>query len=82
MAGPRVRIRPLTIVLGVLAVLFVIAGIVYATTKAADLPGFFPGQEDGSTRKHVKHALGMFTLAVASLVGAWLTTGPSGDTAE
>ncbi len=79
MASQNIRVRPWTILLVVLAILFVIAGIVYVTHTAAGLPSFFPGHDAHSKTHHYKHAAGMFTLAVVALIGAWMTTGPSKD---
>jgi len=70
------RIRPLTIVLILVAVALVVAGVVYFTQTAADLPSFFPGHAAHSTTHHIKHGMAMITLAVLALGGAWFTTAP------
>jgi amino acid permease len=70
------RIRPLTIVLLLLAVVLIAGGVVYFTKTAADLPGFFPGHTAHSTKHHVKHGLALITLAVFALGAAWFTTAP------
>ncbi len=72
----KIKIRPLTVGLFLLAILLVVIGVVYFTKTAADLPSFFPGHAAGSTRHHVKHGLVAFTLAVVALVAAWFTTAP------
>ena len=72
----KIKFRPLTGLLIALAVLFVLAGVVYLSKSAANLPSFFPGHQAGSAHKHTKHGLAMFGLAVLSLVGAWFTTAP------
>jgi hypothetical protein len=72
----NIRIRPLTIVLVVLAAVFVLAGVIYLTRTAADLPAFFPGHTAHSSHHHIKHGLAMFGLAVLALIGAWFTTAP------
>jgi hypothetical protein len=76
-SSQRIRIRPLTIALILLAALFVVAGVVYFTTEAKSLPSFFPGHDVALARKHTKHGIAMIGLAVLSLVGAWFTTAPS-----
>jgi len=76
----NIRIRPLTIVLVVLAVIFIAAGVVYFTKTAADLPSFFPGHDAHSTTHHTKHGIAMIGLAVIALVGAWFTTAPEKPT--
>jgi hypothetical protein len=73
---PKVKIRPLTIGLIVLAAVLVLIGIIYLTRTAADLPAFFPGHAAHSTRHHVKHGIAALTLAVLALVGAWVSTAP------
>jgi len=72
----KIVMRPLTWVLIALAVVFVIAAVVYFTTTATHLPAFFPGHQSGSTKKHTKHGLVMLGLAVVALIGAWFTTAP------
>jgi amino acid permease len=76
MATTNVRIRPLTIILVVVAVVLVAIGIVYLTKTAADLPSFFPGHTAHDTEHHTKHGLAAIGLAVVALIGAWLTTAP------
>jgi hypothetical protein len=72
----RVQVRPLTIVLVLLALAFAAAGVVYFTTEAKSLPSFFPGHDASLATKHIKHGLAMVTLAIVSLIGAWFTTKP------
>jgi divalent metal cation (Fe/Co/Zn/Cd) transporter len=72
----NIKIRPVTIVLLVVALVLIFVGFVYLTTAAASLPAFFPGHAAHSTHHHVKHALAAFILAIAALIGAWLTTSP------
>lgn len=72
----NIRIRPLTIALAILAVVLIIAGVVYLTKTAGDLPAFFPGHAAHSTKHHYKHGIAMFVLALLALGGAWFTTAP------
>lgn len=72
----NVKIRPLTIVLVLVAVGLVGLGVVYFTTTAGRLPSLMPGHEAGSARHHIKHGLAMIGLAVIALIGAWFTTSP------
>jgi hypothetical protein len=74
------RIRPLTIVLVVVAAGLIAIGIVYLTTTAGHLPSLFPGHAAHSSHYHVKHALAAFSLAVVALIGAWFTTAPDKST--
>jgi len=73
----RFRFRPLTGVLIVVGVVLVVIAIVYFTTTATDLPGFFPGHQAGSTRHHTKHGIAVLGLAALCFVGAWFTTAPA-----
>ena len=70
------RIRPLTILLVVLAIALVAGGVVYFTETAHDLPAFFPGHDVHSTTHHTKHGIALITLAVLALGAAWFTTAP------
>jgi len=73
---PKFRIRPITILLVLLALALVAVGVVYFTKTAADLPAFFPGHAAHSTTHHVKHGIAMIILACVALGGAWFTTAP------
>jgi hypothetical protein len=75
----NVQIRPWTVVLLVLGVVFVALGIMYFATSARDLPNFVPGHQSGATKRHVKHGLAMLGLAALALIGAWFTTSPDSD---
>jgi hypothetical protein len=76
MASSTVKVRPLTVVLIVLAVFFVAAGIYYFVTPAHSLASFVPGHEAHGTNHHIKHGIAMIGLAVVALIGAWFTTAP------
>ena len=73
------KLRPLTIVLIVVAIALVVVAIVYFTTTATKLPSFFPGHQAGSTRHHTKHGIAVLGLAVLALIGAWFTTSTRGE---
>jgi hypothetical protein len=73
--------KPLIIACGVLAIVFVILAVVYFMKTAADLPGFLPGHDAHSTKHHVKHGVAMIGLAVLSLIGAWMLSGPQKSSA-
>jgi hypothetical protein len=72
----EIKIRPLTIVLIVLSVIFVAAGIYYFVTPAHNLAAFVPGHEAHGSNHHIKHGIAMIGLAVLALIGAWFTTTP------
>lgn len=71
-------IRPLAIVLLLVAIACVVVGVIYLTTPAADLPGFIPGKPDyevSSDRKYTKRGIAMLGLALVPLIGAWYASG-------
>jgi cytochrome b561 len=72
----KMRIRPLTIGLVLLAVVLVAIAVVYFTKTAADLPGFFPGHAAHATKHHYKHGVAVILLALLALGAAWFTTAP------
>jgi hypothetical protein len=78
----KVRIRPLTVLLLVIAAALVIVGIMYFTRTAADLPAFFPGHAAHSTKHHTKHGIAAIGLAIVAIIAAWFTTAPSSDTSR
>jgi hypothetical protein len=43
----------------------------YFLTPAGSLPDFVPGYEQGSTRVHLTHALGMAAIGVVAFLLAW-----------
>jgi hypothetical protein len=77
----NVRIRPLTIVLLVIAALLVVVSVLYFARTAADLPSFFPGHAAHSSKHHLKHGLAALGLAVVVVIAAWFTTAPKTDAA-
>ena len=72
-----IHVKPATIALIVLGLLFVIVAIVYFTKTATDLPSFMPGHQSGVSKHHTKHGVAMLGLAVLSWIGAWFTTAPA-----
>jgi hypothetical protein len=76
------RIRPLTVLLVLVAVTLVVVGVVYFMETAAQLPSFFPGHDAHSTTHHIKHGMAMIMLAVLALGGAWFTTAPERAASE
>lgn len=75
-AMPKVRIRPLTILLVLGALVLIAIGVVYVTKTAADLPAFFPGHTARDATHHYKHGAAAFTLALVAIGAAWFTTAP------
>ncbi|MGA7805749.1 hypothetical protein [Bradyrhizobium sp.] len=62
------------LVLILLGVVLLVIAAVYFVVPADQLPGFFPGHEDGVTRVHMKHGVisgvaGLVLLAAGTWVG-------------
>ena len=62
------------LVLTLLGVILLVIGAVYFFVPADQLPGFFPGHEEGVTRVHMKHGIvsgvaGIFLVAAGILMG-------------
>jgi hypothetical protein len=74
--------RPLTWVFLAIAVVCVVAAVVYFTKSAEHLPSFFPGHQAGLTKTHTKHGIAMLVVAVFALIGAWFTSAPRPDSAD
>jgi hypothetical protein len=75
----RFVIRPLTVVLLIVAALCLAAAVMYLVTPAGQLPSLVPGHQAGSAHHHTTHALLMFILAGLAVVGAWFTTNPASE---
>jgi amino acid permease len=61
------------LILTLLGVVLLVVAAVYFLLPADQLPGFFPGHEDGVARMHYKHGI---VAAVAGIVllgaGVWM----------
>jgi amino acid permease len=69
----------ISLVLYVVAALFLIVAIIYFVEPANHLPSFFPGSSDTLTKKHVTHAVAALGLAVVAVVLAWFQGGKKSD---
>ena len=58
------------VILGVIALLFIVAGIVYIAVPAESLPGFM-GHVAHSTGHHPLRAAGCLIVGVVCAIGAW-----------
>jgi uncharacterized membrane protein HdeD (DUF308 family) len=65
----------------VVGIVLIVVGIVYFVEPAKSLPGFFPGQQDGSNHHHVKHGIAAFLVGLACLAFAWFRSGPKSQRA-
>ena len=71
-SGGRSAGRTVTaVILAIIAILFIIAGIIYLAEPAKSLPSFIPGRVAGSTGHHPLRAAGTLILGVIFFVGAW-----------
>jgi hypothetical protein len=60
----------LAVLLGVIAVLFIVAAIIYLAEPAGSLT-ILPGHIPGSTGHHPLRAAGCFVVGIVFAVGAW-----------
>jgi hypothetical protein len=64
--------RPVSLIAGLLGVLFLALAAAYWFIPAGDLPSFFPGFVASSARVHFKHAIGSLIIALVLFAFAWL----------
>ena len=62
------------LVLTLLGVVLLVVAVVYFLVPADQLPGFFPGHEDGVARVHMKHgiiagAIGLVLIGAGTFMG-------------
>jgi hypothetical protein len=75
----RRAVKPITIILVVIGVIFFVIGFVYLTTKVRDLPQFLGGKTPGKKHPHryggtyKKRAIASFILGILAFVGAYYT---------
>jgi hypothetical protein len=55
-----------------LAIICVIAAIMYFTMQASSLPTFMPGYAAGSARIHTTHALAATVAAIVLVIFGWV----------
>jgi len=56
----------------VLAIICVIAAVMYFVMQAGQLPSFMPGYEAGSVHMHMKHGIIAAVAAVVLFVIGWM----------
>ncbi len=61
----------LAVILGIIALVFIVAAIIYMIEPAKSLPSFIPGHIDGSTGHHPLKASGSLVVGIVFAVGAW-----------
>ena len=63
----------LAVILGIIALVFIVVAIIYLAEPAKSVPSFIPGHIAGSTGHHPLKATGSFVVGVVFAVGAWFT---------
>ncbi len=63
----------LAVILGIVAVIFIIVAVFYLAEPAKSLPSFIPGHIAGSTGHHPIRAVGSLVVGIIFAVGAWFT---------
>ena len=59
------------VVLGVIAVVFIVVAVIYLAEPAKSLPSFVPGHIAGSSGHHPLKATGSFVVGIVFAVAAW-----------
>lgn len=62
-------------ILVILALISIFIAIIYFTKPASNLPHFYPGYSQGSSHKHVKHAVAFIGLSAILFLSAWMVSG-------
>ncbi len=63
----------LAVILGIIALVFIVVAIIYLAEPAKSLPSIIPGHIAGSTGHHPLKATGCFVVGIIFAVGAWFT---------
>ena len=63
----------LAVILGIIALIFIVVGIIYIAEPAHSLPSFIPGHIAGSSGHHPLKATGAIVAGIIFAVGAWFT---------
>jgi len=61
----------LAVILGIIALLFIVVAIIYIITPAESLPSYIPGHIHGSTGHHPLKATGSLVVGIIFAIGAW-----------
>jgi preprotein translocase subunit SecY len=61
----------LAVMLGIIALIFIVVAIIYVAEPAKSLPSFVPGHIAGSTGHHPLRAVGSLVIGIVFAVGAW-----------
>ena len=61
----------LAVILGIIALIFIVIAIIYVAEPAKSLPSFVPGHIAGSTGHHPLRIVGSLVIGIVFAVGAW-----------
>ena len=61
----------LAVILGIIALIFIVVAVIYLAEPAKSLPSFIPGHIAGSTGHHPLKATGCLVVGIVFAVGAW-----------
>ena len=61
----------LAVILGIIALLFIVVAVIYLAEPAKSLPSFIPGHISGSSGHHPLKATGSLVVGIVFAVGAW-----------
>ncbi len=61
----------LAVILGVIALLFIVVAVIYQIEPAKSLPSFIPGHIANSSGHHPLREVGSLAIGIVFAVGAW-----------
>ena len=61
----------LAVILAIIALVFIVVGVIYIAEPASSLPSFIPGHIAGSSGHHPLKAVGSLVVGIVFAVGAW-----------
>src|ERR1035441_7100577 len=61
----------LAVILGIIALIFIVVAVIYLAEPAKSLPSFIPGHIAGSSGHHPLKATGLLVVGIVFAVGAW-----------
>ena len=61
----------LAVILGIIALVFIVVAVIYLIEPAKSVPSFIPGHIAGSSGHHPLKATGSLVVGIVFAVGAW-----------
>lgn len=61
----------LAVILGIIALLFIVVAVIYLAEPASSLPSFIPGHIADSSGHHPLKATGSLVVGIIFAIGAW-----------